>query len=118
MRHAPFNDEHPEPARLDRAAELSGLPPTRVRRYLRIGLVRASLDDQGLPRFTATDIARLRKIRRLTDDVGLSPGSMEIVLALLDEIDALRLALAGPGAAESPSSIVVMARSPRAGEKR
>ncbi|MDQ6909053.1 MAG: MerR family transcriptional regulator, partial [Chloroflexota bacterium] len=87
---------------------MSGLPLARVRRYLRIGLVRAPLDDQGQPRFTLTDIARLRKIRRLTTDLGLSAGSVEIVLALLDEIDALRLALARPGAPERPSSIVVM----------
>lgn len=112
------SDTNSKNPRLDRAAELSGLTPARVRRYLKIGLVRASIDDQGQPRFTATEIARLRKIRRLTNDVGLSPGSMEIVLTLLDEIDLLRIASSSPGVAESPSSIVVMTITPRPGEDR
>ncbi len=114
----PTHDEHSDTHRLDRAAELSGLTPTRVRRYLKIGLVQASIDDQGQLRFTTTEIARLRKIRRLTYDVGLSSGSLEIVLTLLDEIDVLRIALSGHSGAESPSSIVVMTITPQPGEEQ
>ncbi|MEO6875153.1 MAG: MerR family transcriptional regulator [Opitutaceae bacterium] len=93
----PPNDTHAKTPLLVRAAELSGPTPARVRRYLKIGLVRAPIDARGQPRFGATEIARLRKIRRLTNDVGLSSGSMEIVLTLLDEIDTLRIALSLPG---------------------
>ncbi len=112
----PPNDKNSNNPPLVRAAELSGLTPARVRRYLKIGLVRAPIDNQGQPRFTATEIARLRKIRRLTNDVGLSPGSMEIVLMLLDEIDRLRIASSRPEGAERPSSMVVLSITPQPSE--
>ncbi len=72
------------------AAETVGLPVRQVRRYIMIGLVPATpvgrgemfLDEQGL--------ARLRKIRRLSADVGLNTIGIEVALHLLDQIDALQ----------------------------
>ena len=72
------------------AAETVGLPVRQVRRYIMIGLVPAIpvergemfLDDQGL--------ARLRKIRRLSADVGLNTIGIEVALHLLDQIDELQ----------------------------
>lgn len=72
------------------AAETVGLPVRQVRRYIMIGLVPATpvgrgemfLDEQGL--------ARLRKIRRLSADVGLNTTGIEVALHLLDQIDALQ----------------------------
>ncbi|MGC4107664.1 MAG: chaperone modulator CbpM [Thermomicrobiales bacterium] len=75
--------------RIALAAETVGLPERQVRRYVRIGLVpsttrerEAYIDEMGL--------ARLRKIRRLSEDVGLNTVGIEVVMRLLDQIDDLQ----------------------------
>jgi len=72
------------------AAELVGLAPSRVRRYVRIGLIRVEATEGPEPLLGALELERLRKIRRLTTDLGLNLSAVEVVLRLLDEIDELR----------------------------
>ena len=88
-------DERPtgaETVRIELAARLVGLPSARVRRYLKVGLIQpASVDRRG-PLLGAEALARLRRIRRLTTDLGLNLAGVEIVLRLLDELDTLRAA--------------------------
>lgn len=72
------------------AAELVGLAPSRVRRYVRIGLIRVEAMEGREPLLGAPELERLRKIRRLTTDLGLNLSAVEVVLRLLDEIDVLR----------------------------
>ena len=79
--------------RLEVAARLVGLPPARVRRYLRAGLVRSPADDHGAPVLGEPELARLRQIRRLTTDLGLNQVGVEVVLRLLDEIVRLQTEL-------------------------
>jgi MerR family transcriptional regulator, heat shock protein HspR len=79
--------------RLEVAARLVRLPPARVRRYVRAGLVRPPRVEGRSPLFSESELARLRKIRRLADDLGLNAAGVEVAVRLLDEIDALRAAL-------------------------
>lgn len=72
------------------AAELVGLAPSRVRRYVRIGLIRVEAMEGSEPLLGALELERLRKIRRLTTDLGLNLSGVEVVLRLLDEIEELR----------------------------
>jgi MerR family transcriptional regulator/heat shock protein HspR len=84
--------------RLNVAAETVGLPPARVRRYVRAGLVRPARGDGAEALFGEPQLRRLRKIRRLRDDLGINSAGVEVVLRLLDEIDTLRAQLANrPG---------------------
>jgi MerR family transcriptional regulator/heat shock protein HspR len=87
-------DRQPTPVlyRVEIAAQLAGIPATRVRRYAKIGLVPARSEEGGKPLFGLDEIARLRKIRRLSNDLGLNLAAIEIVLRLLDEIEHLRSA--------------------------
>jgi DNA-binding transcriptional MerR regulator len=87
--------EPPRLWRLDIAAERVGLPPARVRRYVRAGLVHPARGEGAEALFDAAELARLRKIRRLRHDLGLNQGALELVLRLLDEIDALQSAQTG-----------------------
>jgi MerR family transcriptional regulator/heat shock protein HspR len=87
--------------RLTAAAQLVGLPPSRVRRYVKVGLVRTIADERGTPMLGAAELARLRKIRRLTNDLGLNAPGVEVALRLLDEIDALRAGIENARSAES-----------------
>ncbi len=78
---------------LEVAARLTRLPVARVRRYVRVGLVQPIRVEGRTARFGEEELARLRKIRRLADDLGLNPEGVEVALRLLDEIESLQRAL-------------------------
>jgi DNA-binding transcriptional MerR regulator len=78
---------------LETAARLSRLPPARVRRYVRVGLVRPSRVEGRKAFFSEAELARLRTIRRLGEDLGLNTAGVEVALRLVDEIRTLRKAL-------------------------
>ena len=94
-----MNDGNPSTqyCSLEAAAGLVRLPATRVRRYVRAGLVRPARVEGRVELFGDVELARLRKIRRLRQDLGLNTAGVEIVLRLLDEIQTLRAALAYRG---------------------
>ena len=75
---------------LESVAELVRVPPARIRYYVRIGLVTPSRVAGRRVYFGESELARLRKIRRLHDDLGLDTAGIEVALRLLDEIDRLR----------------------------
>jgi MerR family transcriptional regulator/heat shock protein HspR len=72
------------------AAHLAGTTVTRVRHLVRLGLVRPSVVEAGRPLFGEPELARLRKIRRLTVDLGVNLAGVEVILRLTDELAALR----------------------------
>ena len=78
---------------LETAARLSRLPPARVRRYVRVGLVRPSRVEGRTAFFSEAELARLRTIRRLGEDLGLNAAGVEVALRLVDEIRTLRRTL-------------------------
>ena len=78
---------------LETAARLSRLTPARVRRYVRVGLVRPSRVEGRTAFFSEAELARLRTIRRLGEDLGLSAAGVEVALRLVDEIRTLRRTL-------------------------
>lgn len=75
---------------LETAARMARLPVRRARRYLRIGLIDPSRLEGDRALFDEIQIARLRRIRRLGDDLGLDTAAIEVVLRLLDRIEALQ----------------------------
>jgi DNA-binding transcriptional MerR regulator len=79
--------------RLDTAARRVQLPVASVRRYVQAGLVRPCRVEGRTTFFGESDLARLRKIRRLKQDLGLNSAGLEVALRLLDEIDTLRARL-------------------------
>jgi MerR family transcriptional regulator/heat shock protein HspR len=76
--------------RITAAARLTGLSTARIRRYIASGLVPVAADERGAPLIGESGLARLRKIRRLSTDLGLNTAGVEIVLRLVDELAALR----------------------------
>jgi MerR family transcriptional regulator, heat shock protein HspR len=99
------NTSNAEYYRIEVAANLVGLPAARVRRYLKVGLVQASSDERGVLVLETTELVRLRKIRRLTTDLGLNLAGVEVVLRLLDQIDQMQALLdqsSAPNASTRP----------------
>jgi MerR family transcriptional regulator/heat shock protein HspR len=76
--------------RLEAAAAATRVPPSRVRYFVRVGLVRPSRVEGRVRYFGEVEMAQLRRIRRLRDDLGLNMAGIEVALRLLDEIDSLR----------------------------
>jgi DNA-binding transcriptional MerR regulator len=86
-------NDRPAIYELETAARLSRLPPAHVRRYIRVGLIRPSRVEGRTVFFSEAELARLRTIRRLGEDLGLNAAGVEVALRLADEIRTLRKAL-------------------------
>ncbi len=82
--------ETPGYCRLEVVASMVRLPTRRVRRFVRLGLVQPSRSEGRAYLFGEAEIARLRKIRRLTEDLGLNAAGVDVALRLVEEIEALR----------------------------
>jgi DNA-binding transcriptional MerR regulator len=74
---------------LDVAARLVHLPPGRVKRYTTLGLVQPRRVEKGRWWFGQDELARLRKIRRLQEHLGLNLAGVEVALHLTDRIEEL-----------------------------
>ena len=67
------------------AAHLTGLSSTRARLLVRSGLVQPAMLQKGHPLFGPAELARFRKIRRLTRDLGVNLAGVEVILRLTEE---------------------------------
>jgi MerR family transcriptional regulator/heat shock protein HspR len=71
------------------AAKMVDMHPQTLRLYERLGLLKPA--RQGLNRlYSEHDIARLRQIQRLTQDMGVNLAGVEIILKLLEQIEELQ----------------------------
>ena len=59
------------------ASKMLSMHPQTLRKYERVGLVRPSRTDGMLRLYSQDDIARLKLIKYLVDDLGLNGDSME-----------------------------------------
>ncbi len=80
--------------RIDATVKITGLSSETVLYCVEEGLVRPAMTDSDGPLMGPVELARLRKVRRLTQDLGINLEGVEVVLRLLDEIEALRTQLA------------------------
>lgn len=69
------------------ASELCGIHPQTLRQYEKLGLVSPARVGAKNRLYSEEDIARVRKIQRLTQDMGVNLAGVEIILKLLDEME-------------------------------
>ena len=72
------------------AAQLAGMHPQTLRTYDRMGLVSPRRTPKRGRRYSARDIATLRLIQRLSQDEGINLEGIRRILALEDELHAMR----------------------------
>jgi len=72
------------------AAELCGIHPQTLRQYERLGLVVPSRVGAKNRLYSDVDIARVRRIQRLTQQMGVNLAGVEIILKLLDDIEDMK----------------------------
>jgi len=68
------------------AAKLVSLHPQTLRYYDRIGLIRPSRTAGRMRLYSQRDIETLRKIARLTEDLGVNLAGVEVVLNMARRI--------------------------------
>jgi MerR family transcriptional regulator/heat shock protein HspR len=72
------------------AADIVGMHPQTLRIYETKGLLRPGRTPGGTRLYSEHDLERLREIQRLTTELGLNLAGVRRVLALEDELEALR----------------------------
>ena len=86
--------------------ELRRVRRAEVLAWVEAEWVRPEQDDKG-PRFRPVDVARLRLIAELREDLEIGPEAMPVVLSLVDEMYTLRrrLAAVARALAEAPDEL-------------
>ena len=79
------------------AAQLAGMHPQTLRGYDRLGLVVPKRARGRGRRYSLRDIAKLRHIQHLSQNEGINLEGIRRILALEDELDALRSQLVRVG---------------------
>ena len=68
------------------AARLVGLHAQTLRYYERVGLIEPSRSTGKQRLYSNNDIDKLRRIKSLTDDMGINLAGVEVVLRLMDRM--------------------------------
>ena len=76
-------------------AQMVDLHPQTLRYYERIGLVVPARSRGNLRLYSQKDVDRLRKICRLTDELGVNLAGVEVILRLTDTIEQLQIEIDG-----------------------
>jgi len=72
------------------AARIVNLHPQTLRHYERIGLVAPARSAGNVRLYSPSDIERLRKICRLTNELGVNLAAVDVILRLTDTIEQLQ----------------------------
>ena len=96
----------------DVLSELRTVERTEIMTWIEAEWVRPERDETG-PQFEPIDLARLRLIKELREDLEIGPEAMPVVLSLVDEMYTLRRHLAALARAmsEVPSEVRATVRS-------
>jgi MerR family transcriptional regulator/heat shock protein HspR len=83
-------DYHEPVYRIGVAAKLCGVHPQTLRAYERQGLISPRREKRKNRLYSEADIERVRRIQRLTQDLGVNLAGVEVILRLLDQIEEYR----------------------------
>ncbi|OGO05082.1 MAG: hypothetical protein A2Y73_01865 [Chloroflexi bacterium RBG_13_56_8] len=71
-------------------ARLVNLHPQTLRYYDRIGLIQPSRTSGRMRLYSQRDVEKLRKITRLTEDLGVNLAGAEVILNMTQQIEELQ----------------------------
>ena len=72
------------------AARVLGMHPQTLRKYERLGLVRPARTAGSMRVYSRDEIARLRLIKRLVDDLGVNLAGVQQLLLIAEVVDRMR----------------------------
>ncbi|MCX7924341.1 MAG: helix-turn-helix transcriptional regulator [Fimbriimonadales bacterium] len=76
------------------AARMCGLHPQTIRLYERLGLIQPYRVGNSKRLYSEADIARLRRIQQLTQQLGVNLAGVDIILRLLERIEKMNREMA------------------------
>jgi len=88
------------------ASMLTGMHPQTLRKYERAGLLEPSRNKK-LRMYSDEDIARLKTIKYLVDDMGLNLAGVRVVLGIQDRVQKLKQQLVSADIAESRKKLLI-----------
>jgi len=72
------------------AARVLGMHPQTLRKYERLGLVRPSRTVGSMRVYSPDEIARLRLIKRLVDELGINLAGVQQLLSIAEVVERIR----------------------------
>ncbi len=72
------------------AARMIGVHTHTLRYYERVGLVEPARSESNLRLYSDEDIERLRRIRRLMEEMGVNLAGVEVILKLLGRMEEMQ----------------------------
>lgn len=72
------------------AAELCGVHPQTLRQYERLGLITPQRVGAKNRLYSENDIRRVKRIQRLTQEMGVNLAGVELILRLLEDMELMR----------------------------
>jgi MerR family transcriptional regulator, heat shock protein HspR len=75
------------------AARLCDMHPQTLRLYERLGLVKPNRTDNRNRLYSDEDIERLKKIQRLTQDLGVNLAGVTVIFNLLEQMESMKAEL-------------------------
>jgi len=82
--------DHDEPCYvISIAARLVGMHAQTLRQYERIGLVEPKRSRGDIRLYSQADVARLRQVQRLINDLGVNLAGVEVILRMNQRIQAM-----------------------------
>ena len=73
------------------AARTLGMHPQTLRKYERMGLVRPARTVGSMRVYSREEIARLRAIKRLVDELGVNLAGVQQLLSIAEVVERMRL---------------------------
>lgn len=71
-------------------ARMVDLHPQTLRNYEQMGLVKPQRSEGNIRLYSDREVERLRKINRLTQELGINLAGVEVILHMSDQIESLQ----------------------------
>jgi MerR family transcriptional regulator/heat shock protein HspR len=75
------------------AARIVGMHAQTLRQYERLGLVEPKRTGGNIRMYSQADIARMRQIQRLVNDLGVNLAGVEVILRMSEKMQAMEAEL-------------------------
>lgn len=72
------------------AASMLGIKTYNLRYYERIGVIQPSRSKGNIRLYSEADIARLRRVKTLMDDMGVNLAGVEVILRMMQRMTELQ----------------------------
>ena len=85
-----FDDSEPRYV-ISIAARMVGVQTYTLRYYEKVGVVEPSRSQGNIRLYSESDIAQLRRVKTLMDDLGVNLAGVEVIMRMAQHMNALQL---------------------------